>query len=76
MEWKKTADAAATWAGGVHPKTLYAAVRRGELQCVRFGAGRNMLFCEAWITEWLLSVADRRTALINKVVTHTRRSSL
>ena len=35
MEWKKTADAAATWAGGVHPKTLYAAVRRGELRSLR-----------------------------------------
>lgn len=50
--------AAAAYAGGVNPKTLYAAVQRGDLKAARIGAGRNVLFCEAWIDEWLGATAS------------------
>lgn len=53
MTWAKADEAAAKWAGGVNPKILYRAVREGKLRAARIGAGRNMLFCEAWIDEWL-----------------------
>jgi len=59
MVWKKTADAAKEWAGGIHPKFLYTAVQRGDLKCARYGAGRNLLFCEQWIEDWLIASANR-----------------
>jgi hypothetical protein len=53
MQWLKAADAAREWCGGVHPKTLYAAVKAGKLKAARIGAGRNLLFSDVWIDEWL-----------------------
>ena len=56
--WKKADEAARDWAGGVSPKILYSAVNTGRLKAARIGAGRNMLFCERWINEWLTSSSD------------------
>jgi hypothetical protein len=57
--WKKAPDAARDWCGDVDPKTLYRAVKDGKLKAARIGAGRNLLFCEAWCDEWLTSTARR-----------------
>jgi len=57
MVWKKISDAARDWAGDVHPKILYYAIRQNRLQVARIGAGRNMLTCEKWIDEWLQTSA-------------------
>jgi hypothetical protein len=35
---------ACEYLGGVNPKLLYAAVRRGDCKAARIGAGRNLLF--------------------------------
>jgi hypothetical protein len=51
--WKKAGDAARDWCGGIHVKTLYAAHAAGKLKAAHYGAGRNLLFCEAWCDEWL-----------------------
>lgn len=53
MVWRKVSDAAREWAGGVSEKTLYRAIRSGKLKAARIGAGRNVLLCEEFITEWL-----------------------
>lgn len=53
MRWLKVSEAAQEWAGGVNPKTVYAAIRAGKLKAARIGAGRNMLLCEQWVDEWL-----------------------
>jgi hypothetical protein len=53
MTWKKVPVAARDWAGGCSPKTLYGAIKRGELKAARIGAGRNLLVCEAFVDEWL-----------------------
>lgn len=60
MTWKKAHEAAQDWAGNVNPKVLYAAVKAGKLKAARIGAGRNLLFCEPWIDEWLQSSAATR----------------
>lgn len=57
MVWKKANDAARDWAGGVSVKTLYAAVRDKRLRAAKTGS-RNLLFCEQWVDEWLLTSAD------------------
>lgn len=54
MAWIKI-DAACAYAGGLSRKTLYGSVRRGELKAARVGCGRNIVFCEAFIDEWLES---------------------
>ncbi len=51
MKWMKAADAC-SYLGGISAKTLYAAVKRGDLRAARIGAGRNFLFCEAWLDEY------------------------
>jgi len=61
MKWMKAALAAA-YAGGVSPKVLYAAVRGGQLRAARIGAGRNLLFSEQFIDEWLQQLAERAKA--------------
>ena len=53
MKWMKV-DAACSRAGGVHRKTIYAAVATGKLKVARIGAGRNLLFSDVWIDEWLM----------------------
>jgi hypothetical protein len=61
--WKKATDAARDWCGGISTKVLYAAVKRGQLKAAHIGAGRNLLFCEQWCDEWLLtSAAVQRNA--------------
>jgi excisionase family DNA binding protein len=63
VTWIKI-DAARAYAGDVSRKTLYAAVHRGELRAARIGAGRNLVFCESWLDEWLARSAhpcDART---------------
>jgi excisionase family DNA binding protein len=57
VTWKKADEAARDWAGGVSAKVLYAAVKSGKLRAARIGAGRNLLFSEQWIDEWLTSSA-------------------
>jgi hypothetical protein len=57
--WKKAAAAAEDWCGDVSTKTLYRAVRKGELKAARIGAGRNLLFCKQWCEEWLHWCATR-----------------
>ena len=59
MRWLKASEAAREWAGNVAPKTLYRAVRDGRLKAARIGAGRNLLFCETWIDQWLQATAER-----------------
>jgi len=62
MTWLKADEAARTWCGGVSPKVLYSAVKAGKLKAARYGAGRNLLFCEEWCTEWLVSSQTMQTA--------------
>jgi hypothetical protein len=62
VEWAKADAAAEKWAGGVSPKLLWAEVRAGRLRAARIGAGRNLLFCEAWIDEWLTGRDTTKTA--------------
>ncbi|MCC7034021.1 MAG: hypothetical protein IT179_14455 [Acidobacteria bacterium] len=55
MTWAKAEEAATKWAGGVSAKTLYREVKAERLKAARIGAGRNLLFCEMWIDEWLMA---------------------
>lgn len=59
MRWLKAKPAANEWAGRVSAKTLYRAVSAGQLKAARIGAGRNLLFCEEWIDDWLRASALR-----------------
>ena len=56
MMWMKVA-AAATYAGGLSRKTLYTAIRQGNLKAARIGAGRNFLLCESFVDDWLQEAA-------------------
>ena len=62
MRWLKVEAAAQEWAGGLSPKTVYRAIRAGQLKAARVGAGRNVLLCEEFVEEWLrgVSVQARR----------------
>jgi hypothetical protein len=51
MRWLKVPEAAKEWAGDLHPKTLYAAIRSARLKAARIGAGRNVLVCEAFVDD-------------------------
>ena len=62
MEWLKPKAAAKLWAGGISTEYLYRDIANGRLKCVRYGSGRNILLCEEWVTEWLLSMAEHRVA--------------
>jgi excisionase family DNA binding protein len=57
MRWMKV-DAACSYAGGVSRRTLYDAVRAGKLKAAHVGAGRNILFAESFIDEWLKASAE------------------
>ena len=59
MRWLKVEAAAQEWAGGLSAKTIYKAIRDGKLRAARIGAGRNLLVCEQFITDWLLASAKR-----------------
>jgi hypothetical protein len=54
--WMK-ARPAAEFCGGISVKALYTAVRAGDLRAARIGAGRNLLFCESFLTDWLMRSA-------------------
>jgi hypothetical protein len=58
VTWK-TAKAARrdSLGGDVSEKLLWSEVRAGRLRAARIGAGRNLLFCEQWIDEWLMARA-------------------
>jgi len=60
MHWFKIA-VAAVYAGGLAPRTLYAAAQRGDLRVARIGAGRNLLTCDEWVDEWLSASAEERS---------------
>lgn len=65
MTWLKV-DAACAYAGGLDRKTLYAAVRAGDLMVARVGTGRNILFADCWIDDWLSKGADHRHRFIDR----------
>ena len=50
--WMK-AEKAAEYAGGISTKVLYAAVRDGRCLAAKIGAGRNLIWCEKYIDDWL-----------------------
>lgn len=52
MRWMKV-DEACCYAGGVSRKTLYGAIRKGQLQAGRIGAGRNLVVSDVAIDRWL-----------------------
>ena len=52
MRWLKIHGACA-YAGDMSSKTIYAAVAAGRLRAARVGAGRNLMFSEEWIDDWL-----------------------
>jgi len=56
MRWMKIGPAC-EHAGNLNHKLLYAAVEKGELKVARVGAGRNILFCDLWLDEWLIRSA-------------------
>jgi excisionase family DNA binding protein len=63
MRWLKIQGACA-YAGDVSSKTIYAAVAAGRLKAARVGAGRNLMFSEEWIDDWLrrsATTADERS---------------
>ena len=63
MRWPKIQGACA-YAGDVSSKTIYAAVAVRPLNAARVGAGRNLMFAEAWIDDWLrrsATTADERS---------------
>ena len=61
-EWKKVPAAARDWAGGISAKTVYAAIRKGQLRAAHIGTGRNVLVCQAYVDEWLHGSAKQPPA--------------
>ena len=59
MRWMKI-GAAREYAGDVCSKVLYAAVEKQELKVARVGSGRNVLFADVWIDEWLARCAEKK----------------
>jgi len=58
MVWFK-ATKAAEYAGGISVKVLYAAVRQNKCRAAKIGAGRNLIWCEQFIDEWLMGAVER-----------------
>lgn len=50
--WLTVREAAAHARCG--PKSIYRAVRSGQLRAARIGGRRELRFLESWIDEWLL----------------------
>lgn len=75
MIWKKAPDAARDWCGGISPKLLYVAVKRGDLKAARIGAGRNLLLCEAHCTEWLMASTGTQQQGPTQPIEITRRGA-
>lgn len=62
MRWMKIGPAC-EHAGNLNPKVLYAAVERGDLRVARVGTGRNMIFSDEWLNDWLTRSADVKSRL-------------
>jgi excisionase family DNA binding protein len=60
IRWLKVREAADRARCG--PKTIYRAVRAGQLRAARIGGRRELRFLESWIDQWLIgeSAADQR----------------
>ena len=60
IRWLKVRDAADRARCG--PKTIYRAVRSGQLRAARIGGRRELRFLEGWIDQWLIGegAADQR----------------
>jgi excisionase family DNA binding protein len=52
IRWLKVRDAADRARCG--PKTIYRAVRSGQLRAARIGGRRELRFLEGWIDQWLI----------------------
>ena len=57
--WLKIGEAADRARCG--PKTVYRAVRQGQLRAARLGGRRELRFLEEWVDGWLLA-AERANA--------------
>jgi excisionase family DNA binding protein len=61
-EWLKVREAADRARCG--PKTIYRAVRSGQLRAARIGGRRELRFLDSWVDAWLLGQEVFRPALI------------
>lgn len=59
MRWLKAREAAAY--ARVSPKLLYAAVRAGRLRASRIGAGRNLVFSDEWLDQFMAASSPEPT---------------
>jgi excisionase family DNA binding protein len=57
IRWLKVREAADRVRCG--PKTIYRAVRSGQLRAARIGGRRELRFLESWIDHWVLGQDDR-----------------
>jgi excisionase family DNA binding protein len=71
MEWIRIKDAA-QYAGRVNQKTIYAAIRRGDLRVARIGVGRNVLTSREWVDAWLSGTGDADRQLSDRMVGTSR----
>ena len=64
IRWLKVRDAADRARCG--PKTIYRAVRSGQLRAARIGGRRELRFLELWIDQWLIGegAADQRQLIV------------
>jgi excisionase family DNA binding protein len=68
MSWMKV-DGARAYMGGFSRRTIYEAIRRGELRAARIGAGRNVVTCTEWCDDYLKRRAE---ALVPREVSPAR----
>lgn len=54
--WLK-AKAAAEYSN-TSTKTIYAAVKTGQLKAARIGSGRNFVTSKGWVDEWLTALSS------------------
>jgi excisionase family DNA binding protein len=59
VRWLKIVEAADRARCG--PKTIYRAVRSGQLRAARIGGRRELRFLESWIDSWLLGNEIKRS---------------
>ena len=52
IRWLKIQEAADRARCG--PKTIYRAVRSGQLRAARIGGRRELRFLESWVDDWLI----------------------
>ena len=57
VTWMKVKKAS-EYALDVSPKIIYSTVRAGQLRAAKIGAGRNLLFCEEFLDEWLRATVE------------------